>query len=66
MAGTGISIGKVVLIQGHVVAQDAQGVQRVLKLGDELLEGEIIITSPGGRVEIGLPDGHVYLREKKR
>ncbi|HTJ96895.1 MAG TPA: retention module-containing protein, partial [Rhodocyclaceae bacterium] len=61
---TGNPIGKVVLLQGQVTARDEHGQVRVLKLGDIVFEGEVLVTKDGSRVEIGFDNGsHFLLRE---
>ncbi|MRR51091.1 MAG: hypothetical protein EG825_09295, partial [Rhodocyclaceae bacterium] len=61
MAQAGNVIGKVVVLQGEVSVKGADGVIHTLKLGDLVHEGEVIITGPGGRVELGFDDGRTYL-----
>ena len=50
-------IGKVSFVQGKVVAEDAAGNQRVLALGDDILDSEIIIASAGASIEISMQTG---------
>lgn len=50
-------IATVVAIKGAAFARDADGNTRPLKAGDVLREGETIVTSPGGRVELAMADG---------
>ena len=53
-------IGTVRLVQGLVEVRSADGTStRILRVGDELHEGEIVLTGQGGRVEITLADGAV-------
>lgn len=51
------AIATVVAVNGHALARDAAGNTRSLKPGDVLLEGETVITSAGGRVELATLDG---------
>ncbi|PTD95166.1 retention module-containing protein [Pseudothauera lacus] len=51
------AIATVVAVTGHALARDAAGNTRSLKPGDVLLEGETVITSAGGRVELATLDG---------
>ena len=50
-------IGRVSLLQGRVVAEDAAGNQRVLAIGDNILDTDKIITSPGATIEISMLTG---------
>jgi len=50
----------VVAVTGNAFARDIDGNLRPLKPGDTLKEGESIITSAGGRVEIAMPDGETF------
>ena len=43
-------VGNVVYVSGQVLARNADGELRVLKVGDTVLEGEVIITGPGARL----------------
>ena len=47
-----MSIGQVTSIVGIVTATDASGNERVLALGDDIFEGEIIFASQGANVKI--------------
>ncbi|MCJ8300529.1 MAG: retention module-containing protein, partial [Pseudomonadales bacterium] len=51
------AIGTVSFITGRVLAEDAAGNQRILALGDEILEGERIITAAGSKIEINMLSG---------
>jgi hypothetical protein len=51
------AVGTVGLLVGRVVAEDALGNQRDLAIGDEIQEGEQIITTSGSRVEIRMLTG---------
>ena len=61
----GNPIGKIVLLQGHVTARNENGEVRVLKLGDVVYEGEVLVTAEGAKVEIGFDDGSKYLVRAK-
>ena len=52
-----MSIGTVSSIVGTVIATDAAGNQRVLSIGDEIFEGEVIVASAGATVEIQMATG---------
>ena len=54
-------VGNVVYVSGQVLARNADGELRVLKVGDTVLEGEVIITGPGARVELSHADGATTL-----
>ncbi|MDK9702155.1 MAG: retention module-containing protein, partial [Sulfuritalea sp.] len=65
-AETGNVIGKVILVEGSVVAKGQDGTMRRLKLGDPVFEGEVIVTPANGRVELAFTDGTAYfLRDKE-
>ncbi|MBK6906088.1 MAG: retention module-containing protein [Rhodocyclaceae bacterium] len=61
MAESANIIGKVSFIQGEVFAKSPEGVTRVLKLGDPVFEGDVIVASVGGKVELALNDGTTLL-----
>ncbi|MDD2686811.1 MAG: retention module-containing protein, partial [Gallionella sp.] len=65
MAQTANIVGKVVILQGQVIAKSPDGTQRQLKLGDVVHEDEVITTGPGSKVEIAFDDGHTYLLREK-
>ena len=50
-------VGRVSFLQGYVVAEDAAGNQRVLTIGDDVLDLEQIITSVGSSIEINMVTG---------
>ena len=54
-------MGTVTSISGSAQARNANGALRVLKVGDELLEGETVITPNGARLDLMLTDGSVLL-----
>ncbi|PMR72927.1 retention module-containing protein, partial [Billgrantia endophytica] len=51
-----MSIATVVSITGQAWARDADGNMRELRVGDTLLEGESLVTSDSGRVELDFAD----------
>jgi VCBS repeat-containing protein len=51
------AIATVVAVQGEAYARNANGQMRRLFAGDVLLQGETIITMPGGHVELAFSDG---------
>src|SRR5690606_8666050 len=61
MAQSGNIIGKVTLIEGQVIARAPDGSQRLLKIGDSVYEGEVIITAENSRVEFSFDNGVTYL-----
>ncbi|MBR0567707.1 retention module-containing protein [Azoarcus sp. L1K30] len=60
------AIATVVSVSGKAYARDHDGNTRELKAGDALLEGETLITSDGGRVELAMVDGSVVPVEEGR
>ncbi|BDH44727.1 hypothetical protein TUM12370_07710 [Salmonella enterica subsp. enterica serovar Choleraesuis] len=52
-------IGIIKAVNGEVIAVAADGSQRVLRSGDELLQGETLRTGDSGAVSVTLPDGRV-------
>ncbi|THF54992.1 retention module-containing protein [Pseudothauera rhizosphaerae] len=52
-------VATVVAVTGHAFARDTEGNMRPLKADDALLEGETIVTSAGGRVELATLDGEL-------
>ncbi|MES2947946.1 MAG: retention module-containing protein, partial [Pseudomonadota bacterium] len=49
--------GIVVILQGKAWLVDASGNRRELKVGDEVQEGQQIVTEDGTRLELALPNG---------
>src|SRR4051812_29741799 len=54
-------IGKVVVLQGEVLARSPDGTVTKLKVGDPVHEGDVITTAPGAIVEFSFDDGRSYL-----
>ncbi|MCZ4305054.1 retention module-containing protein, partial [Zoogloeaceae bacterium G21618-S1] len=52
-------VATVVAVIGEAYARNADGAMRVLKAGDALFEGEVVITRNGGRVELATSDGQL-------
>ncbi|MCB1960829.1 MAG: retention module-containing protein, partial [Rhodocyclaceae bacterium] len=52
-------IATVVAVTGEAFARNASGELRVLKAGDVLHEGEVVITRNGGHVELATSDGQL-------
>ncbi len=50
-------IARAVAVAGKVYANNLDGSLRMVCVGDELVEGETVITPSGGRVELELKDG---------
>ncbi|MDD5330669.1 MAG: retention module-containing protein, partial [Sulfuricella sp.] len=66
MAQQGNIVGKVIVLQGQAFARSEDGHQHQLKLGDAVYEGEVIVTGPGGKVELSFDEGRSYVvREKE-
>ncbi|WP_077592468.1 tandem-95 repeat protein [Polaromonas sp. A23] len=61
MANEAKVVGNVVLIEGVAFAQNAEGEQRQLRFGDPVFEGEVIVTTAGGRVELAFDQGGKFL-----
>ena len=49
--------GIVVILEGKAWLVDANGNRRALKVGDEVQEGQQIVTEDGTRLELALPNG---------
>jgi VCBS repeat-containing protein len=49
--------GIVVILQGNAWVVGADGVRRPLKVGDEVQEGQLVVTEDGARLELALPNG---------
>src|SRR5688572_25305486 len=61
MAESNKAIGKVAVVQGEAFVVKPDGTKVPIKVGDVLQEGAVIVTSPGGRVEIDFSEGRFYL-----
>ena len=48
-------IGTVATLTGQAFAKSPDGSTRVLSVGDELSQGDVLVTSTGSKVEIQLP-----------
>ena len=57
MANEAKIVGSVALVEGIAFATNENGEQRRLKVGDPVFEGEVIVTSEGGRVELVFDHG---------
>ena len=57
MSSPSIPVATVTSIEGEVLARDAGGNTRVLQQGDVIGVGEEVVTSPGGRVSLDMPNG---------
>lgn len=60
MALDNFVVGKVGALTGKAWARNEIGVKRALKLGDEIYEGDQIITETGGRVELDFGLGKTH------
>ena len=49
--------GIVVILQGKAWVVNAEGVRKPLNVGDEVQEGQVIVTDEGTRLELALPNG---------
>ncbi len=49
--------GIVVILQGKAWVVNAEGVRKALQVGDEVQEGQTVITEDGARLELALPNG---------
>ncbi|HIJ85849.1 MAG TPA: hypothetical protein HPQ00_16825, partial [Magnetococcales bacterium] len=54
------SIGKVKEMMGTVMAKGGDGVERALKEGDPVYQGEVLQTQKGGLIKLILADGTVF------
>ncbi|MDP1954215.1 MAG: retention module-containing protein, partial [Polaromonas sp.] len=61
MANEGKVVGNVVVLEGIAFAENASGERRQLKFGDPVLEGDVIVTSTGARVELAFDQGGKFL-----
>ncbi len=57
LASTPQAVASVIAVEGQAFARNPAGELRPLKAGDVLLEGDTVVTSPGGRVQLALADG---------
>jgi len=53
------AVATVIAIEGQAFARDPAGQMRPLKAGDVLLEGDTIVTMPGGQVQLAFLDGQI-------
>ncbi|MFO1264312.1 MAG: retention module-containing protein [Rhodoferax sp.] len=58
--------GIVVILQGNAWVRDAKGTNRLLHIGDEVQEGQVIVTEDGTRLELALPNGQPLRLESGR
>ncbi len=56
-------IALVVAVQGEVIARAPDGSERVLAVGDEVFENEIILTGDGARITLDSLDGQPFVVE---
>ncbi|NMG67743.1 retention module-containing protein [Azoarcus indigens] len=59
-------VATVVAVTGTAYARDAEGRMRLLRAGDAINEGETVVTSSGGRVELAFEDGSVLPVEQNQ
>jgi len=55
------AVGKVVLLEGQAFVRGQDGSERALKVGDVVMEGEVIVTGPDSRVELAFEGGQSFL-----
>ena len=53
------AVATVIAVEGQAFARDPAGQMRPLMAGDVLLEGDTIVTLPGGQVQLAFLDGHM-------
>ncbi|MDZ7595108.1 MAG: retention module-containing protein, partial [Thiobacillus sp.] len=53
------AVATVIAIEGQAFARDPSGQMRPLKAGDVLLEGDTVVTMPGGQVQLAFTDGQM-------
>ncbi len=52
------AVATVIAVEGQAFARNPAGDLRPLKAGDVLLEGDTVMTPPGGQVQLAFADGH--------
>ncbi|MFM2252824.1 MAG: hypothetical protein RJB68_1161, partial [Pseudomonadota bacterium] len=58
--------GVVVILQGNAWVVSPDGTKRAIKVGDEIQEGQVVITENGTRLELALPNGQAISLEAGR
>uniref|UniRef100_UPI0025F74F5B retention module-containing protein n=1 Tax=Rhodoferax sp. TaxID=50421 RepID=UPI0025F74F5B len=58
--------GVVVILQGNAWVVAPDGSKRAIKLGDEIQEGQVVLTDDGTRLELALPNGRGIALESGR
>ena len=58
--------GVVVILQGNAWVVSPDGSKRAIKLGDEIQEGQVVLTENGTRLELALPNGREISLESGR
>ncbi|MFZ3260033.1 MAG: retention module-containing protein, partial [Thiobacillus sp.] len=53
------AVATIIAVEGQAFARDPAGQMRPLKPGDVLLEGDTIVTMPGGQVQLAFLDGQM-------
>jgi hypothetical protein len=59
------AVGTVALLEGQAFARGKDGSQRALKVGDVVMEGEVIVTGAGSHVELAFEGGQSFLLREK-
>ena len=55
------AVATVIAVEGQAFARNPAGEMRPLKVGDTLLQGDDIVTMPGGQVQLAFSDGHTLV-----
>ncbi|MFM6989939.1 MAG: retention module-containing protein, partial [Rhodoferax sp.] len=58
--------GVVVILQGNAWVVAPDGSRKAIRLGDEIQEGQVVLTEDGTRLELALPNGHQITVESGR
>ncbi len=53
------AVATIIAVEGQAFARDPAGQMRPLKAGDVLLEGDTVVTMPGGQVQLAFLDGQM-------
>ena len=53
------AVASVIAVEGQAFARNPAGEMRPLHAGDVLLQGDTIVTLPGGQVQLAFSDGHL-------
>ncbi|MDP1863948.1 MAG: retention module-containing protein, partial [Thiobacillus sp.] len=53
------AVATIISVEGQAFARNPAGQMRAIKAGDVLLEGDTVVTMPGGLVQLAFLDGHM-------